>query len=197
MTFKYPYLFGKLKQFYGLDFPFLLLLENSLQADGNARVCFTADVYLARPPCLSSFCILASVLTCCDQRRLLAARMFFPWNRKPCCLLLAEVISCIFIFVCIPCAGTAPWLLSFRTVSTETKYSYTSALLSFRTRQTLFPLHFDQKKNVSAFGACSGVGVLARSCMSHSALPQEKMLPHSALAQCSSVSALIAHSRAN
>ena len=55
------------------------------------------------------------------------------------------------------------------------KYSHILVLIGFRTCQTLYFLHFDEKKIVSALGACSGLIIFAKICMSHTAL-QEKLL---------------------
>lgn len=71
-------------------------------------------------------------------------------------------------------------------VSFSLLYSHTSVLVGFRTHQILYS-HFDERKNVSALGTCSGLIALARACMSHSSTPQEKMLHHSSLEKFRSV----------
>ena len=55
-------------------------------------------------------------------------------------------------------------------------YSHTSVLVVFRTHQTLYSLHFDEKK---------GLVALASTGVSHNAAPQEKMLHRSGLVSSS------------
>lgn len=54
-------------------------------------------------------------------------------------------------------------------------YSHT-LVLGFRTAQTLCSSHFDGKENVSMFSPCSGLIVLARTCISIESTPQENIL---------------------
>ena len=57
------------------------------------------------------------------------------------------------------------------------KHSHTSVLLVFRTHQTLYSLHFDEKKK------CINIQRLLRTktSMSHDSVPQQKMLRRSVL----------------
>ena len=55
-------------------------------------------------------------------------------------------------------------------------HTHTLVLFGFRTLQTLYSSHLDQKKNVSALSAYSELIALDRSCMSHNATLLEKML---------------------
>ena len=81
--------------------------------------------------------------------------------------------------------GLLVWLLTFPhyslSISLGTKinfklilYNHTLVLVSFRTCQTLYLLHFDEKKNVLALCASLGVVTLSRTCMSRHPAPEEK-----------------------
>ena len=77
-----------------------------------------------------------------------------------------EVTSCVGII-----------LLSFVQMLCHAKYSCI-LLVHFKTCQALYSSHFDEKKNAPSLGTCLGLLALARTCMSHNAAPQEKMLHH-------------------
>ena len=90
-----------------------------------------------------------------------------------------------------------PQLLCSTWQRSGASYSHTLVLVSFRTCQTLYSSHFDEKKNVSALGACLGLFALARTCMNHDASLKEKRLQHLLLAWYLSVSVLVTNSRMN
>ena len=61
------------------------------------------------------------------------------------------------------------------------KYSHTLVLVVIRPHQTWYSSHFDEKKNVSALGACWAPAAFARTCMGHGAAHAssfEKMRHH-------------------
>ena len=72
--------------------------------------------------------------------------------------------------------------------------SHTSVLISFRTRQPRYLSRFDEKKDVSALGAGSGLVALARTRKSPDAAPREKTLGHALPPQYSLVLTLVTSS---
>ena len=109
----------------------------------------------------------------------------FVYKGRKC---LGQATTLYFIYILRPETGSDVSFHLPRRILHGRRYSHTSVLTGFGTRQT--SSHFDEKKKMfqhSALArdllrslgtcrACLGLAALARICMSRDAAPQEKML---------------------
>ena len=161
-----------------IDFCILTLRPAVLQhsfSSSNRCVWFTSDVPNAR-----SCCLWIEIVTLLPFQSECLVFLFLakpPWPARPVqCFVCTQVARTDTVFFLISGKACSLPLLSTIVAVGQCKYRHALVLVHFKTDPALYSSRFDEKK-LQALGA-SGLTASARTCMSHNAAPQDKVLHH-------------------